>query len=129
MAQEFPAQDIIERYYTHDNPDSVGRKPHEEWAATQIERWRAGEPQGEASEAVYTGFFRYQSINWPNIALRHLQAIWKAIKDFIRLALDAACIDHDIWEALRKDLIQPSLDTLEKESYRTLRDLLNCHER
>jgi hypothetical protein len=129
MAQEFPAQDIIEKYYTHDNPDSVGRKPHEEWVATQIERWRAGEPQGEASEAVYTGLFRYQSKKWPNIALRHLQAIWKAIKDFIRLALDAARIDHDIREALRKDLIQPSLDTLEKESYRTLRDLLNCHER
>lgn len=60
MAQEFPAQGIIEKSYTHDNPESVGRKTHEEWVATQIERWRAGEREGEASEAVYAGLFRYQ---------------------------------------------------------------------
>jgi alkylated DNA repair dioxygenase AlkB len=62
-AQQFPAKDIIERYYTHDKPELFDRKTHEEWVITQIERWRAVESQGEASEAVYTGLFRYQSGN------------------------------------------------------------------
>lgn len=33
-AQQFPAKDIIERYYTHDKPELVDRKTHEEWVIT-----------------------------------------------------------------------------------------------
>jgi len=128
-ALAFPAKDIIHKYYTDSKPKHIDRKAHEEWLATGIERWRGGEPQGEASEAVYSGLFEYQSAKWAKISKQNLRAVWEAVEKFINLALVSACIDEGMLQALRKHLIKPRLDQLEKASYRTMSDLLNCHGR
>ena len=128
LSQEFPAQDVIDKFYVHSKPKAIDREPFEGWLATQLQRWRGREPQGEASEIVYPGLFEYQSEKWSEIASKHLDAVWQAAGRFVDLALAAACIEEDVLQAL-KHLIKPRLDNLEKASHRTMNDLLNCHSR
>jgi len=126
--QEFPAQDVMEKYYVHNKPESIDREAFEGWLATQVQRWRGREPRGEASETVYPGLFEHQSEKWSKIASQHLHVVWQAVERFVDLALAAACVEEDVLQAL-KHLIKPRLNKLEKASHRTMNDLLNCHGR
>ncbi|KAK3358775.1 P-loop containing nucleoside triphosphate hydrolase protein [Lasiosphaeria hispida] len=126
--QEFPAQDVIQKYYSHNKPEVVDRKEYEEWLAAEIPRWRGSEPQGEASEAIYQRYFEFQSWKWSRIAAGHLDAVWKAVKRFVNLALNAACAgDEDTRQALQRYLTTPRINRLEAMSHRSMNDLLDCH--
>ncbi|KAK0701128.1 hypothetical protein B0H67DRAFT_650566 [Lasiosphaeris hirsuta] len=128
--QEFPAREVIQKYYSHHKPEAVDRKVYEEWLAAEIPRWRGSEPQGEASEAIYRRYFEFQSGKWSRIAELHLDAVWKAVKRFVNLALSAACAgDEDTRQSLQRYLISPRIDRLEAMSHRSMNDLLDCHGR
>lgn len=93
----------------------------------RIPVWSAREPQGEASEAVYHGFFEYQSRKWRRISESHLEAVWEAVRTFVDAALAAACPDDEVREGLRAYYTEPGLTKLYNRSQRALNDLLSCH--
>jgi hypothetical protein len=95
-------------------------------ANKNIERWRAREPRGEASEATYWGLFEYQSTNWAAMAKSHLHAVWDITTRFISIALDD-CVEKDILPLLREHMIDKRLDKLRNSVHSKLNDLLRCH--
>ncbi|KAF3196056.1 hypothetical protein TWF225_000406 [Orbilia oligospora] len=128
--QRFPTTDIMRKYYTHDKVALMDEKSFEKWLAKEIPVWRGHEPQGEASEVVYSCLMEYQSKNWRQIASNHLCAVWKSVERFAELALTAACYeDKDVFQSILDHWVKPKLEELEKKSHQTLKDLLNCHGR
>ncbi|KAF3204525.1 hypothetical protein TWF192_003687 [Orbilia oligospora] len=128
--QRFPTPHIMRTYYTHDKVALMDEKTFEKWLAEQIPVWRGHEPQGEASEVVYSCLMEYQSKNWQQIASKHLCAVWKSVERFVKLALTATCYeDKKVFQSILEHLVTPKLEELEKKSHQTLKDLLNCHGR
>ncbi|KAK3296515.1 P-loop containing nucleoside triphosphate hydrolase protein [Chaetomium fimeti] len=123
----FPPATTTSKYYTHTKPEPVVLVAFEDWVDALIPKWSAKEPTGEASEAAYHQLFMDESKNWPEIAGRHLEAVWESVLRFVDLALAAACPYPDLRDALEKRLVNTGLRTLKKKSHRTLNDLLHCH--
>ncbi|KAH8820620.1 P-loop containing nucleoside triphosphate hydrolase protein [Xylogone sp. PMI_703] len=129
FSETFLSEHVIRKHYTYSKSESTSREEFERDIAKEMERWRAREPKGEASEATYFGLFEYQSRRWRVIATNHLKAIWNATETFVNKAMAAACADEDVLQALRKHLIAPRLDKLQRQAHLTLNNLLNCHGR
>lgn len=127
QTQALPSQDVINKYYTHNEPKYIDREDYEKKVAVHIEHLRGVEAEGEANPVLYSRLFERQSINWEKIAKKHLEAVWEAINGFVTLALAAVCVDEDVLRSLKTELIEPRLYGLREKAEQTLRQLLNCH--
>ncbi|KAF5627433.1 dynamin GTPase [Fusarium sp. NRRL 52700] len=123
------AEAVKAQYYTHDKSGLTSREEHERWVAERIQRWSGGEAPGETNPVVFSGLSEWQSEKWADIASKHLDAVWRAVRRFIDAVLDAACDDEDVRQALREHQILPKLGEMEATSHGDLRRLLNCHGR
>lgn len=107
----------------------IARKEFEMRVMPMIERWRAGEPRGEASDAAFGGLFEYQSANWEAIARDHVGKVWSQLHSFNDLALEACCGNSDVLQSINKYIISPRLEDLRIKADLLLRKLLSCHRR
>ncbi|EWY94985.1 hypothetical protein FOYG_04122 [Fusarium oxysporum NRRL 32931] len=123
------AEAVKSQYYTHDKSGLSTREEHERWVAERIQRWSGGEAPGETNPVVFSGLSEWQSEKWADIASKHLNAVWRAVRRFIDAVLSAACDDEDVREALREHQILPKLGEMEATSHGDLRRLLDCHGR
>ncbi|KAM6485696.1 P-loop containing nucleoside triphosphate hydrolase protein [Trichoderma sp. SZMC 28011] len=107
----------------------IARKEFERKVMPLIERWRAGEPRGEASDAAFGGLFEYQSANWEAIARDHVGKVWSQLHSFNDFALEACCGNSDVLQSIKKYIISPRLEDLRIKADLLLRKLLSCHRR
>ncbi|KAI1780233.1 P-loop containing nucleoside triphosphate hydrolase protein [Hypoxylon cercidicola] len=114
-------------YYKHSKPKPQSREKYEVWVRENIAQWKSKGPWEEPSDGAYSGLFAYQAEKWEKIASEHMKAVWKVVKEFIELTLEASCKDEDVLAGLRRRLLKPNLKKLELEADRTLRDLVSCH--
>lgn len=121
--------EVLTKYYSHETPQHVSREDYLKAVTVDIERNRAREPLGEASEALYWGLFHWQSNKWETIATKHLLAVWMTIEAFMDLVLNEICEDSHVLRRLREKIISPNLEEVKKSSNRTLMDLLSCRNR
>ncbi|KLO85632.1 Uncharacterized protein LW93_14247 [Fusarium fujikuroi] len=117
------------QYYSHDKSGLTTREEHERWVAERIQRWSGAEAPGESNPVVFSGLSEWQSEKWADIASKHLDAVWRAVRRFIDAVLSAACDDEDVRQALREQQILPKLGEMEATSHGDLRRLLDCHGR
>ncbi|KAL6812280.1 P-loop containing nucleoside triphosphate hydrolase protein [Trichoderma camerunense] len=108
---------------------TITRKDFERRVMPLIERWRAGEPRGEASDAAFGGLFEYQSANWEAIARDHVERVCRRLHSFNDSALKACCSNTDVRESIRKYITSPRLKDLSIKADLLLRKLLSCHRR
>jgi len=120
---------VKNKYYTHNKSGSKTRGEHERWVAERIERWSGGDAPGETNPVIFSGLSEWQSEKWTDIANKHLDAVWHAVRRFTDLVLEAACDDEAVREALRECQIVPKLNEMEAISHGELRRLLDCHRR
>ncbi|KAF5568309.1 dynamin GTPase [Fusarium phyllophilum] len=123
------AEAVKAQYYTHDKSGLTTREEHERWVAERIQRWSGSEAPGETNPVVFSGLSEWQSEKWADIASKHLNAVWRAVRRFIDAVLSAACDDEDVRQALREHQILPKLGEMEATSHGDLRRLLDCHGR
>ncbi|SCV45394.1 uncharacterized protein FFB14_08628 [Fusarium fujikuroi] len=117
------------QYYSHDKSGLTTREEHERWVAERIQRWSGAEAPGESNPVVFSGLSEWQSEKWADIASKHLDAVWRAVRRFIDAVLSAACDDEDVRQSLREHQILPKLGEMEATSHGDLRRLLDCHGR
>ncbi|KAF5261267.1 hypothetical protein FOXYS1_8053 [Fusarium oxysporum] len=120
---------VKNKYYTHHRSGLTTRQEHERWVAERIQRWSGGEAPGESNPVVFSGLSEWQSEKWADIASKHLDAVWCAVRRFIDAVLSAVCGDQDVRKALQEYHILPKLVEMEAASHRDLRRLLDCHGR
>ncbi|KAL7911552.1 hypothetical protein GGI35DRAFT_443047 [Trichoderma velutinum] len=108
---------------------TITRKEFERRVMPIIERWRAGEPRGEASDAAFGGLFEYQSANWEFIAQDHVDRVWRRLDSFNNSALVACCGNTEVRQSIRKYITTPRLKDLRIKADLLLRKLLSCHRR
>ncbi|KLP05444.1 uncharacterized protein FFB20_11674 [Fusarium fujikuroi] len=123
------AEAVKAKYYSHDKSGLTTREEHERWVAERIQRWSGAEAPGESNPVVFSGLSEWQSEKWADIASKHLDAVWRAVRRFIDAVLSAACDDEDVRQALREHQILPKLGEMEATSHGDLRRLLDCHGR
>lgn len=123
------ADAVKAQYYSHEKSGLTTREEHERWVAERIQRWSGAEAPGESNPVVFSGLSEWQSEKWTDIASKHLDAVWRAVRRFIDAVLSAACDDEDVRQALREHQILPKLGELEATSHGDLRRLLDCHGR
>ncbi|PCG99419.1 Dynamin [Penicillium occitanis (nom. inval.)] len=126
---DFISQKVLDKYYSHEEPQHISREDHLRGVTEDIEGNRAREPLGEASEALHWGLFHWQSKKWEKIATQHLFAVWSTIEEFMNLVLSEVCEDPYVLHRLREKIIIPNLEEVKKSSNRTLKDLLSCRSR
>ncbi|KAF4452369.1 Dynamin-1-like protein [Fusarium austroafricanum] len=120
---------VKSKYYKHDKSEATTREKHERWVAERIQRWSGGDAPGETNPVVFSGLSEWQSEKWADIASKHLDAVWRAVRRFIDAVLSAACDDEDVRKALQEYQILPKLGEMEATSHGDLRRLLDCHGR
>lgn len=127
VAGSFLSADVLNQYYTFDEPRSISRKDYEEMVNQAMVRSKGREPDGEPNWIVYRDLFRYQSARWAKIAEKHVQAVCEEIGKYLNLALERACIDENVRRAIHERIIRPNFEILQREANRTLSHLLECH--